>query len=86
MPHNDQNTWYMPREDRKSADNLLKNKPHGTFLIRISSDGQLALSIMCNGTVEHCKIEKTDRGYGFADPYNIYPSLLDLVLHYSQHR
>lgn len=84
LPHNDQNTWYMPQVKRESASDKLKGKPHGTFLIRFSSDGNLALSIVCNGNVEHCRIEKTERGYGFADPYNIYPSLMELVLHYSQ--
>jgi phosphoinositide-3-kinase regulatory subunit len=38
----------------------------------------------CNGTVNHCIINETDRGYGFAEPYNIYSSLKELVLHYAQ--
>lgn len=32
----------------------------------------------------HCIIYETTRGYGFAEPYNIYDSLKSLVLHYSQ--
>ena len=84
LPHNDMATWYMPKVDRNSACSLLEGKPHGTFLIRESRDGQLALSILCKGVVEHCKIEKTDRGFGFKDAFNIYPSLLELVLHYSK--
>jgi phosphoinositide-3-kinase regulatory subunit len=84
LSHNDDSKWYMPNLDRKSAETLLSGKPHGTFLIRMSSDGRLALSIVCNSTVEHCKIENTSRGFGFAEPYNIYPSLSELVIHYSQ--
>lgn len=38
----------------------------------------------CNGTVQHCIIYATERGYGFAEPYNIHESLKHLVLHYAQ--
>jgi len=85
LPHNDEKTWWLPKATRIQAETMLAGKAHGTFLIRKASDGQLALSIMCNSRIEHCKIEKTERGFGFADPYNIYPTLLELVLHYSQH-
>ena len=30
----------------------------------------------------HCKIERRESGYGFAEPYYIYRELMDLVLHY----
>ena len=36
----------------------------------------------CRGVVGHCKILKRETGYGFADPYFIFPSVRDLVLHY----
>ncbi len=85
LPHNNQDTWFMPNVDRGMAEQLLAGKPHGTFLIRKSRDGCFALSIVCNGKLEHCKIEKTAHGFGFAEPYNVYTSLLELVLHYSQH-
>lgn len=38
----------------------------------------------CNGLVNHCIVYETERGYGFAEPYNIYESLKALVLHYKQ--
>lgn len=38
----------------------------------------------CNGTVQHCIIYATERGFGFAEPYNIHESLKHLVLHYAQ--
>ncbi|KTF93140.1 hypothetical protein cypCar_00015888 [Cyprinus carpio] len=35
-----------------------------------------------DGEVKHCVINKTPTGYGFAEPYNLYSSLKELVLHY----
>lgn len=58
------------------AEKLLEGKPQGTFLIRPNSTGQLALSICCNNMVYHCIIFKTERGYGFAEPYNVYKYVL----------
>lgn len=84
LPHHNENTWFFPQADRATAENLLRGKNHGTFLIRKSADGLFALSIVCNGTIEHCKIFKTPQGYGFAEPYNIHATLLDLVIHYSR--
>ncbi|KAM6218775.1 phosphatidylinositol 3-kinase regulatory subunit gamma isoform 2-T2 [Rhynchocyon petersi] len=37
-----------------------------------------------DGEVKHCVIYSTARGYGFAEPYNLYSSLKELVLHYQQ--
>ncbi|XP_026732966.1 phosphatidylinositol 3-kinase regulatory subunit gamma [Trichoplusia ni] len=68
---------------REMAEKLLAGKPQGTFLIRPNSTGQLALSICCNNMVYHCIIFKTERGYGFAEPYNVYETLNELVLHYA---
>jgi phosphoinositide-3-kinase regulatory subunit len=35
-----------------------------------------------DGDVKHCVIFKTSTGYGFAEPYNLYSSLRELILHY----
>lgn len=35
-----------------------------------------------DGEIKHCVIYKTVTGFGFAEPYNLYGSLKDLVLHY----
>lgn len=42
------------------------------------------LSSLCSvdGEMKHCVINKTPSGYGFAEPYNLYSSLKELVLHY----
>ncbi|KAM0736326.1 Phosphatidylinositol 3-kinase regulatory subunit alpha [Formica fusca] len=82
--HSDEKTWLYLQGSRPDADHILKGRPDGTFLVRRSRTGQYALSIVCNGTVQHCIIYGTERGYGFAEPYNIHESLKHLVLHYAQ--
>ncbi|XP_019865910.2 phosphatidylinositol 3-kinase regulatory subunit alpha isoform X2 [Aethina tumida] len=84
LPHNDEKTWLIRDCSRESAEKMLDKKPDGTFLIRYSSRlNKYALSIACNGNTNHCIIDQSNRGYGFTEPYNIYPSLKDLVLHYA---
>ncbi|KAK1136130.1 hypothetical protein K0M31_000697 [Melipona bicolor] len=82
--YSDETTWLYLECSRSDADRILAEKSDGTFLIRTSRTGQYALSIMCNGTVNHCIIYGTERGFGFAEPYNIHKSLKHLVLHYAQ--
>ncbi|XP_044764961.1 phosphatidylinositol 3-kinase regulatory subunit alpha-like [Coccinella septempunctata] len=82
-PHNDERTWLMLEFSRQKAERVLTNTVDGTFLIRKSSTDQYALSISCNGIVNHCIIQRTKAGFGFAEPYNIYPNLKELVLHYA---
>ncbi|CAD6201235.1 GSCOCG00000040001-RA-CDS [Cotesia congregata] len=83
LVHYNEATWLYLEGSRTDADILLSGRPNGTFLVRKSRTGQYALSIMCNGTVNHCIIYATERGYGFAEPYNIHNTLKDLVLHYA---
>ncbi|KAF9412356.1 hypothetical protein HW555_009101 [Spodoptera exigua] len=80
--HREMSSWKV-NCTREEAEKLLMGKPQGTFLIRPNSTGQLALSICCNNMVYHCIIFKTERGYGFAEPYNVYETLNELVLHYA---
>jgi phosphoinositide-3-kinase regulatory subunit len=42
----------------------------------------LSLLSSVEGEVKHCVINKTPSGFGFAEPYNLYSSLKELVLHY----
>lgn len=83
LQHRNESTWLLPKCSRTEAAALLEGKPEGTFLVRPSTIGPHALSIVCNQIVNHCIISKTDRGYGFAEPYTIYPTLVDLVCHYA---
>lgn len=84
QPHMDESLWFFPNFKRNDAENALNNTETGTFLIRVANTGDYALSIYCNGTINHCIINKTkENTFGFAEPYNIYDSLKSLVMHYS---
>ncbi|XP_078531314.1 phosphatidylinositol 3-kinase regulatory subunit alpha isoform X2 [Lissotriton helveticus] len=83
LPHHDERTWNVGNINRVQADSLLRGKRDGTFLVRESSKpGCYACSVVAEGEVKHCVINKTPSGFGFAEPYNLYGSLKELVLHY----
>ncbi|KAM9849364.1 phosphoinositide-3-kinase, regulatory subunit 3b (gamma) isoform 3-T3 [Aulostomus maculatus] len=85
LPHYDEKSWFVGDLNRTQAEELLHGKPDGAFLIRESSKkGCYACSVVVEGEVKHCVIYSTPRGFGFAEPYNLYSSLKDLVLHYHQ--
>ncbi|XP_067423920.1 phosphatidylinositol 3-kinase regulatory subunit gamma [Emydura macquarii macquarii] len=85
LPHYDEKTWFVGDLNRIQAEDLLHGKPDGAFLIRESSKkGCYACSVVADGEVKHCVIYSTPRGYGFAEPYNLYSTLKELVLHYQQ--
>lgn len=81
----EEESWYCPMFSRSEAEKCLTGAPVGTFLIRLSAANRaFALSIVANQAVNHCIIYQTEHEtFGFAEPYNIYKSLKDLVLHYS---
>ncbi|CAG5917186.1 unnamed protein product [Menidia menidia] len=74
LPHHDERLWRLGNINRLQAEALLRGKRDGTFLVRDSSK--------VDGEVKHCVINKTSSGFGFAEPYNLYGSLKELVLHY----
>ncbi|CAL8349692.1 unnamed protein product, partial [Gadus morhua 'NCC'] len=83
LPHYDEKSWFVGDLNRTQSEDLLLGKPDGAFLIRESSKkGCYACSVVVEGEVKHCVIYSTARGYGFAEPYNLYGSLKELVLHY----
>uniref|UniRef100_A0A665WVR5 Phosphatidylinositol 3-kinase regulatory subunit alpha n=1 Tax=Echeneis naucrates TaxID=173247 RepID=A0A665WVR5_ECHNA len=83
LPHHDERSWKLGNIKRLQAEALLQGKRDGTFLVRDSSKaGCYACSVVVDGEVKHCVINKTPSGYGFAEPYNLYSSLKELVLHY----
>ncbi|XP_018430311.1 PREDICTED: phosphatidylinositol 3-kinase regulatory subunit gamma-like [Nanorana parkeri] len=85
LPHYDEKTWFVGDLNRMEAEELLRGKRDGAFLIRESSKkGSYAENESCwaDGDVKHCVIYGTSRGYGFAEPYNLYSTLKELVLHY----
>lgn len=88
--HNDQSTWYFPNFGRADAENQLQNQEDGTFLIRDRKDKvgpphACSLVVRSNGVpiVHHCLIQRTEDGFGFAEPFNLHQTLKDLVLHYA---
>ncbi|XP_048352605.1 phosphatidylinositol 3-kinase regulatory subunit beta-like [Sphaerodactylus townsendi] len=83
LPHHEERMWYVGKINRTQAEDMLAGKRSGTFLIRESSQrGCYACSVVVDGDTKHCMIYKTATGYGFAEPYNLYASLKELVLHY----
>jgi len=84
LPHNDEKSWLMHDIDRPKAEQMLQNKDHGTFLIRWSNKmQQYALSINFHSEVVHCLIHNGAHGFGFSEPTSVYPTLMELVLHYA---
>ncbi|XP_055077547.1 phosphatidylinositol 3-kinase regulatory subunit gamma-like [Periophthalmus magnuspinnatus] len=83
-PDPEESSWYVGAMRRKEAEELLRGKRDGTFLIRDSQSqkGSYACSVVADGAVKHCVIYRTSGGFGFAEPFNMYPSLRELVLHY----
>ncbi|XP_070563564.1 phosphatidylinositol 3-kinase regulatory subunit alpha-like isoform X2 [Ptychodera flava] len=85
LPHHDESLWFFPKKSRNEAGQLLQGRHDGTFLIRDSSiPGNYACSIVADGEVRHCMIIRSNKGYGFAEPFTIFKSLKELVLHYQQ--
>uniref|UniRef100_A0A8D3D6U7 Phosphatidylinositol 3-kinase regulatory subunit alpha n=1 Tax=Scophthalmus maximus TaxID=52904 RepID=A0A8D3D6U7_SCOMX len=83
LPHHDERLWRLGNINRLQAESLLRGKRDGSFLVRDSSKpGCYACSVVVDGEVKHCVINKTSTGFGFAEPYNLYGSLKELVLHY----
>ncbi|EHB04147.1 Phosphatidylinositol 3-kinase regulatory subunit beta [Heterocephalus glaber] len=83
LPHHEERTWYVGKINRTQAEGMLSGKRDGTFLIRESSQrGCYACSVVVDGDTKHCVIYRTATGFGFAEPYNLYGSLKELVLHY----
>ncbi|CAL8277529.1 unnamed protein product [Merluccius merluccius] len=83
LPHHDERSWRLGNINRLQAEALLRGKRDRTFLVRDSSKaGCYACSVVVDGEVKHCVINKTPSGLGFAEPYNLYGSLKELVLHY----
>ncbi|XP_062371576.1 phosphatidylinositol 3-kinase regulatory subunit gamma-like [Sardina pilchardus] len=80
----DERSWYLGDLKRAAAEELLRGRATGTFLIRDSQTqrGAYACSVVVDGEVKHCVIFRTASGFGFAEPYNLYGSLKELVLHY----
>lgn len=67
--------WLLSWDSESACWNGKLQKAMMTKTISLSSHS-------VDGEVKHCVINKTPTGYGFAEPYNLYSSLKELVLHY----
>nr|SVE73869.1 EOG090X0F8Y [Daphnia atkinsoni] len=80
--------WLLPECTRPNAESLLAGRADGTFLIRRSAGAPFALSIACRNVekgVGHILIYRSERGFGFTEPYLLFPTLNDLVVYYAGH-
>lgn len=77
--------WYFGEIKRPEAEKILKTAPndHGAFLVRDSDKGGYALSMRDGDTVKHYKIRTSEDGTFFIAHNNRFPSLSELVQHYS---
>jgi phosphoinositide-3-kinase regulatory subunit len=80
----DDSLWYKADASRQDAAYYLKDKPDGTFLVRKSATGELALSLILGG-VGHCIIYQGAVGFGFTKYTAYFPSPRALILYYSAH-
>eukprot|EP00794_Sanderia_malayensis_P008009 gene8008-8868_t len=77
-------TWMMGKVNRETVRILLNGKPDGTFFVRESGRrrNEFVISLVHDQSIKHITIEKGPNGYGFAEPYNIYPDFSSLIHHY----
>ncbi|XP_065182992.1 phosphatidylinositol 3-kinase regulatory subunit alpha-like [Sycon ciliatum] len=86
-PHEDMNTWFVGGISRQESAKMLQGKRDGTFLIRsrVPKQGELhthSVDIYFKA-LKHIKIFHDQNGYFFSSPFS-FPTLMDLVLHYSE--
>lgn len=68
--------------DCTQAEEMLNCKRDGTFLTCENSQwGCYVYSVVMDGYIKHCVLYCMTTGLGFAEPYNPYGSLKELVLH-----
>ncbi|KAI0240349.1 Tyrosine-protein kinase yes [Lamellibrachia satsuma] len=83
--------WFF-KVDRREAEKqlMLPGNPRGTFLVRGSADKKsYALSIQDydeerrQRIIKHYRIRRTDNGDCYISPRNRFPTVIDLISHYS---
>nr|KAF6355139.1 hypothetical protein mMyoMyo1_011338 [Myotis myotis] len=80
--HLEERTWYVGKIHRPQAEEMLKGKRDGTVLIPESSQrGCCACSVAVDGDTKHHVTYRTATGLGSVEPYDLYGSLEELVLH-----
>lgn len=79
-----QENWYFPNYDRHDANRLLCNLKTGTFIIRKSTVGSYAISVVKNNSVEHVVVLSWDNMFGVSLTNMEFSSLYELVYFFSE--
>lgn len=67
LPHHDEKTWNVGSSNRNKAENLLRGKRDGTFLVRESSkQGCYACSVVYVAPAAGCRARRSGRGALFS--------------------
>lgn len=85
----DAEPWYFPETKRSDAEKMLMSQENqkGAFLIRNceSQPGELSLSVLDDVRVKHYKIRKLNDGGYYLSTARNFPTLRELVEHYSRY-
>ncbi|XP_078489449.1 guanine nucleotide exchange factor VAV2-like isoform X2 [Ciona intestinalis] len=79
----EENIWYAGTMDRGGAENLLHDKPSGTFLVRIR-DGHLAISLIYSKEMKHIRINRSSEGLYFVAECKNFKSVQELIRYYRE--
>ncbi|KAK6172028.1 hypothetical protein SNE40_018429 [Patella caerulea] len=83
--HRNPQFWLLKGETKEQADEILADKPRGTFLVRYSKgDVRYILSVMCDEEVKHFDIfySPVHQSYGLTQNTCLFKSLTELIIKY----
>ncbi|CAH8646689.1 unnamed protein product [Schistosoma intercalatum] len=79
----DRRYWFLTDATREKVEELLRDRPAGTFVVRPSATSdKLALGIRLATSVQHCLIHCVNGKYGFVENSCTFESLEALICYY----